>query len=148
VLSVWLLVSMGTYIYAQRVGVNVDDPTVIPVGNEYLRRAALALKSHDVNVKLDALLSAQLAGFTNVRDYLASDYRQIVRALIGIAVCVIVLLGFKQMIKLYPKSLFLFGGETRKLEHLQNQRQIWGICIVLAFIANVLAGLVVAVLTK
>lgn len=144
ILSVVLLVSVGYYFYATRIGVNID-PSLIPKGNEHLQKVADALKSTDLLQKLDALLLADLAGFQNVRDVLATIRREIVLLLSGVVVIAALLFARRLLKRLYPQCFFLFGQNRKVFASLQTKRQIWGVAIVIGFVVNVVAGILVAV---
>lgn len=146
-LSFLLLFSVFYYAYATRVGVDID-PGLIPRGNEYLQKAADALKSNDVNTKLNALLLAQLSGFENVSDVLARTRRSIIIYLAGIFVIATLLLVRKLLERLYPRAFFLFGQNRRSYSSLQSKRQIWGVAIVIGFLVNVAAGLAIAIMMR
>lgn len=136
------------YFYARSVGVNIEDTSVLPTGNEYLRRAAEALKSNDPNKKLDALLMAQLEGFENVSGVLVRQARRIKIELAAIGTLLVLMLVRKLLVALYPLSVFMFGLNEKRYQRLQGKRQIWGIAIGAAFVVNLIAGLIVAFALK
>jgi hypothetical protein len=147
VLSVCLLATIGYYFEATRIGVNID-PSLLPRGNEYLQNIARAIKSNDTNEKLNALLLANLTGFTNVSDVLTS-LRVAIRTLVAGIACVLVLLGARKVGRgLYPRSFFLFGRNRKIYTALHGKRQMWGIAVIVGFIVNVAAGIAVVILTR
>ena len=146
-LSVFLMGTLAFYVYARRVGVNVD-PSVIPPGETIANRVDEAIKSNDVNQKINVLLSAQLKGFANIRDILALQRRILAWLLIALAVTSIGLLILKYFARLYPKAFFLFGKSERTWTQLQRRREIWGGAIMIGFFINIIAGLVVGLLLK
>jgi hypothetical protein len=146
-LSFFLLTSVGYYLYAIKIGVNID-PSLIPRGNEHLQKVADALKSTDINQKLNALLLAQLGGFQNVRDVLANTRRNIIVELSGILTLTALLFARKILGRLYPAAFFLFGHNQKIYSSLQTKRQVWGVAVLVGFIVNVAAGLAVALLLR
>jgi hypothetical protein len=146
--SMALTVFTTFYFYAKSVGVNIEDTSMIPTGNEYAKRLAEALRSTDINKKLDALLIERLAGFENVRDVLNSLGRDIKIDLLLIAILVGFLLVRKLFIRLYPRSMFMFGSNEKRYQDLKAKRQIWGIAVGVAFVVNIVAGLIVAFAMK
>jgi len=146
-LSGALLMALAYYANARTVGVNID-PSLIPRGNEPFKRVADALKSNDTNEKLNALLVAQLRGFANVRDVLAVVKAIIFSLLVALAVAILVLAASRVLEGLYPKAFFLFGHNVREFQRLQTRRQVWAVAVVIGFLVNVAAGIVVAFTTK
>lgn len=146
-LSFLLLAFVGLYIYASEFGVNID-PSLIPRGEEISRRVADAIKSGDINQKLNVLLTAQLKGFTNVADVLNLTRRSIVLCIAIIVMLLVVLLVRHFLERLYPRFFVLFGHNERVMNRLQTRRQIWGIAIVVGFLVNIAAGIVVAVMMR
>jgi hypothetical protein len=147
VVSVLLFGSIGYYFYATRVGINID-PALIPNGNQYFAQVADALKSNDTNKKLDILLRAQLRYFTNVKDVLIETRHNIFIELFIIFFLIVLVIVRKIIVRLYPRSFFLFGHNEKVFQVLQTKRQVWGIAIGVAFVVNLAAGLLVAIMTK
>jgi hypothetical protein len=144
-LSVCLFVLMFGYAYAKKVGVDVD-PKLIPQGNERFKQLADAIKSTDINTKLDALLASQFTGFQNVTDFLADSRRAIVVVVTFLIALNFVLIVRKVLERLYPLSYFSFGRNERELQRLRTKRQFWGVTIFAALPVNLLAGILVSVL--
>lgn len=143
--SIFLLYNVWFYIYARNVGVNVD-PSVIPSGNTYFQTVEEALKSDDPNKKLNVLLIGQFRNFTNVRDILSQQEKYIAFCLIGLAIATVLALVLRAISRLYPPSFFEFGDQKSVLIRLNRKREIWGITIIIGFVVNVIAGLVLALL--
>jgi hypothetical protein len=145
--SLVLLFSVGYYSYARAVGINID-PTLIPSDNRFAERIADAVRSNDINKKLDVLLMAQLKDFTNVRDVLGEVGTAISIELFCIAVLIVAMVARKLLARLYPRSFFVFGNNEKVYRDLQTKRQVWGIAVGVAFVVNVIAGVVVAFMMK
>ena len=144
-LSLGLFVLMFYYAYAKKVGVDVD-PRLIPQGNERFKQLAEAIKSTDINKKLDALLVSQFAGFQNVTDFLVDLRRDIVAVVMILVALNFVLIARKVIRRLYPLCYFSFGRNERELQSLRTKRQFWGVTIFAALLVNLLAGILVSVL--
>lgn len=144
VLSIMLFISIGYYIHARHVGVNVD-PNLVPKGNEYYQRITAAIKSNDSNEKLNALLLIQLTHFTNVSDVLLVLRKLISYLLFAIASMLVLLFSRQIGETLYPASFYLFGRNHKRYSSLQSRRQMWGMSVVVGFAVNIAAGLLVAI---
>ncbi|MDQ3820819.1 MAG: hypothetical protein M3362_24465 [Acidobacteriota bacterium] len=145
-LSLFLFFNIGYYLYALKVGVNID-PSVIPSGNTYFKEVEAALKSADISKKLNVLLVAQLRDFSNVQDVLILHRRLIIFSVIALSIAAVFILILRAIIRLYPLSFFAFGRQKEVLLRLHRKREIWGIAVILGFVVNVVAGLVVALIT-
>jgi len=144
--SFYLLFHIGYYLYALNVGVNID-PSLIPSGYTYFQEVEKALKSDSIARKLDVLLLAQLRDFKNVQDILEREERLVVLSLIALAIIVVLSALLRSIARLYPLSFFAFGRQKEVLSKLQRRREIWGVAVLLGFIVNIIAGLIVAFLT-
>jgi hypothetical protein len=127
------------------VGVNID-PSLIPSGNTYFQEVEQALKSDSLSRKLDVLLMAQLRSFRNVQDVLDLLEGLIVFSLIALSIIAVSMLLLRVIARLYPLSFFAFGHQREVLSKLQHKREIWGVAVLLAFIVNVIAGLLITFL--
>jgi len=144
-LSLFLLFNVGYYLYASRMGVNVD-PSIIPSGNTYFQEVEETIRSEDIARKLDTLLIAQLRGFTNVQDILLRQERLIFFSLVAVAITIALVAVFRAVVRLYPLSFFAFASQEKVLADLHRKREIWGVAIIISFIVNLVAGLIVALL--
>jgi hypothetical protein len=130
-----------------QIGVDID-PSLIPKGNEAYKRVGNALHSADANEKLNALLQAQLTNFTNARDYAASLRKGLIACFVILLISSIFLLVLNKLNKIYPKMFFAIGRNRDVYERYQSQRQIWVVAIVIGFLINVIAGLIVTYATR
>lgn len=146
-LSIVLLASTAYYIYARQVGVNIN-PSVIPRGNAYYKQVEEAIRSPDLSTKIDVLLAGQLQGFINVDDVLRRQESLIVLCLIAIGLAGSFLLIRRWVVRLYPLSFFAFDTQKPRLAKLQRKREILGVAVILGFIVNLVAGLLIAFLTN
>jgi len=144
--SAFLMYSLLTYLYALRVGVNID-PTLITPGMTYFQKVESAIRSDDVNRKLNVLLSGQLRGFTNLSDYLIRKQRDIIISLVAIVFMGAAIYARVAIAPLYPRAIFLFGDAKIRLSKIQHKRDVWTIAIGIGFIINLIAGFVVAILS-
>jgi hypothetical protein len=141
--SFLLLFFAGYYFYALKVGVNID-PTFIPSGNEYFQEVEQAIRSDDIARKLDVLLLSQLKGFTNVQDVLQRQQTLIIFTLIVLAIAVVLYFLARFVENLYPTAFFEFEPQKKILVDIQRKRDIVWAGIVIGFIVNVIAGLIIA----
>jgi hypothetical protein len=142
-LSFGLFITIGMFFLAQSIGVNVD-PSIIPPGNTYFRQVEEALKTQDINKKLDTLLIGQLRGFTNASDFISQQQKTMTFLLAGIAVSAILLFILNRIQKLYPRSFFALGRQKEKFAKMERQREVWGIGIIVAFIINIVSGILLS----
>jgi len=139
--SFYLFICAGYYIYAGSVGVNID-PKAIPVGNEYYNDVEKALKSDSIEVKIDTLLRGELRNFTNVTDILDRQKKLVFNISIYLVFMAVVFLIRRIFRTIYPKAFFSFGPSVRTLQRLQRKREMWIVGVVVAFIVNILTGLI------
>lgn len=139
VLSVYL-------IYAKNVGVDISNVDIIPSGNEYYKNVEYAIKSDDIKTKLDTLLVGKLTGFSNVSDVISRISNYIKYSAIAAVVCFICLIIMAKISKLYPLSFFEFGSRIEELKKITRKREIWGTAVIMGFLVNISAGLLIAVL--
>jgi hypothetical protein len=147
-MSISLTILLASYAYAHMVGVNIDSSHILS-DNVTITRIDEAIKSNDPNKKLDALLMAQITqmGFVNLSDFLRDERRFIIDLLIAIVVLSLVVLSLRWLRSLYPRAFFLFGGsQIRTWAKLQKRREILVTAIIIGFIINLLAGVMVAIL--
>ncbi|HKO62280.1 MAG TPA: hypothetical protein VJV03_14040 [Pyrinomonadaceae bacterium] len=145
--SVFLLANSAYYLYARKVGVNID-PNVIPKGNEYAVQVEEAIKTQDTAEKLNVLLVGQLQYFTNVRDVLMRQERIIIASVAMIVVLIISIGLRKMLVNLYPLSFFAFETQKPALIKLVRKREILGVAVIIGFVVNLVAGLVIAIFTR
>lgn len=136
---------IGYYFYAKNVGVNID-PTIIPDGNTFYQEVEKALKSDSLSRKIDVLLISNLKDFTNVQDILERQKRYIGILLFSLTIILIAFFVLKTFSNLYPLALYSFGRQKEFLTKLRRKRDIWEVGVLLAFIVNIIAGLVIAFL--
>jgi hypothetical protein len=146
-LSLGLLMNISYYVYALKVGVNID-PQLIPSGNSYFQEVEAAIKSDDASRKLNVLLLSQLRGFTNVQDILRRKEQIVVFLLTALVITLIFLWGLISVTRIYPASFFAFGDQKKILVKLHRKRDIWAVAVVIGLIVNVLAGIIVALVAR
>lgn len=141
------LVALSLYMfYAKGVGVDISDARLVPEGNAYYQEVENAIKGGDVTKKLDTLLMAQLKGFSNVTDIIARTSVQIKYVSIATIIVLILFLAVKNISNLYPLAYFELGDGISNLIKIKRKREIWGVVVILGFIVNITAGLLVAIL--
>lgn len=146
-LFVFLLGSLIWYFYARRVGVNIDA-SLIPPGETIANRVEEAIKSGDVNLKLNVLLTRQLYGFKNIKDILSLWKTIIAWLSISLMVAAICALALRLFTGLYPKAYFRFGSQEKAWLKLEQRREVWGVVIVIGFCVHILAGIVLGFFAK
>lgn len=146
-LSIMLFLSIGYLFYARSVGVNID-PSLIPSGNTYFQQLEEVLNSGDTNDKLDILLVAQLRNFSNVEEIIIRQERFISILVFSIIVLLIIYICLRLISNLYPRSFFAVGKNVQVLADMKRKREIWGVAIIIGFIVNVVAGLLIAILME
>ena len=144
-LSALLLLNIGYYFYAISVGVDID-PKYIPEGNKYYQDVDSALKSTDVNDKVDTLLRGHLVSFSNVSSVLSRLRGYLIQCIIGLGISVLMLFAIRYLIRLYPLAFFAIGRQQKVLEKLRRRRDLFVMGIIVAFVVNVVAGVVVTLL--
>lgn len=140
--SLLLLVSIGYYFYALQVGVNID-PSVIPNGNEYYYQVEKAIKSEDINDKLNVLLIAQLKSFINVQNILQRQQQLNTILLISLAILLVLYFLSKYVSNLYPPAIFDFEPQRQTLTEIYHKRDIFWVSVIIGFIVNIVAGLLI-----
>lgn len=146
-ISISVLLDVSNYMLAKRIGVNVD-PSLLSSGNMYYQDVEKALGSESEKYKLDILLKGQFKQFVNASDYIDSKVSSIRNGIISVLFCFIVLILTIIFRKLYPLSFFSFGKNISIHQKMVGKRELWVIAIFLAFSVNIIAGLVVAFITK
>jgi hypothetical protein len=142
--SLILIVVIGFYIYSRNVGVNLTDASIIPSGNQYYQWVEKAIKSDTLRTKVDVLLMGQLKGFSNLNDVLHKMEISIAILSVALIILIAILMLRRYMRRLYPRTFFSFGHAKSTLARNVRRREIITIVIVLGFIVNVAAGLVIA----
>lgn len=145
--SLSILLSMNSYRHATQIGVNID-PKLVPKGNSYYQEVDKAIKSEDINYKLDTLLKARLIGFVNVDNYLNDKRKSIITDMICTGLALAMLIICWALRKVYPRAFFSFGSQVQVLAKHQRSREIWGVAVFVAFAVNIVAGFIVAFMTK
>lgn len=140
-----LMFSIAYYVYGLKVGVDVD-PNVLPGGTAYAQRIEAAIQSDDLSEKLNVLLMGNLRGFINV-----SDFFQITRAIIVACLLAILILGAavwisRHLRRYYPQSFFATGHQQEVLTRIEKKRDLWVTGIIIGFIVNIIAGILIAIL--
>ncbi len=140
-----LVFSIAYYVYGLQVGVDVD-PNVLPAGTVYYQRVEAAIQSDDLGEKLDVLLMGNLRGFMNV-----SDFFRIMRAIIVACLLAILILGAaiwisRHLKRYYPLSFFATGHQQEVLTRIEKKRDLWVTGIIIGFIVNITAGILIAIL--
>lgn len=143
--SLLLLYSIGYYSYAKNVGVNIN-PSVIPSGNQYYKQVEEAIQSDDISEKLNVLLTSQLKGFTNVQDILQRQQNFSVFLLITLAILTALFFLARFLNKLYPLAFFEFEPHKKTLANIYRKRDIVWVGVILGFVVNIVAGIVIALL--
>jgi len=147
IISVILALSVFYYFRAQNIGVDID-PVLIHEGNIYYENVAKAIHSDSIQQKLDTLLQGQFKGFVNAHDFIVKTRTTIYLSLTGLALCLISLFLLIVLGRLYPKSFFSISDHNKdKIKSMVRKREIWTVSIIIAFIVNIVAGTVVAVLS-
>lgn len=136
-----LLGLIGFYIYGLQIGVDVD-PDILPGSTAYATLVESAIQSDNINDKLNVLLIGNLRGFINV-----TDYFQIIKILIVGCLIVIFLLGgfiklSKHLKTFFPLSFFAIGHQKEELLRLIKIRDTWVIAIIVGFLINIIAGII------
>ena len=138
-----LLFLLGYYFLALNIGVDVG-PDLIPRGMSYFQRVEEAIRSQDATEKLDVLLLGEFRGFQNFTEVLRE-----VRNLMKGCILAIVILGpaawvLRHLKRYYPPAFFSIGYQTEVLARIVKGRELWTVGIVVAFVVNLVAGIVVA----
>jgi len=141
VLSVCLVVLIVSYAYARAEGINVD-PRVLP--SNYLKQVESAIKSSNIQEKLDTILMSNFQGFTNVTDLYPHFLRGIRISIIGFILFSGMAWIVSYLRRLYPVAFFSVGAQIEKLSRIEKRREIWMVAIVLGFMVNLAAGIVIA----
>jgi hypothetical protein len=143
----YLFFNIAYYLYALTVGVNVD-PEILPDGNKYFQEVEAALKSGTESEKIDTILRGQFLHFSNVSSVLDRCRTHLIASLIAILVGVSAVFGIRGLRRLYPFSFFAFGPNADRLKQLTRRREILSVAIVIAFAVNIIAGIIVAVVSR
>jgi hypothetical protein len=142
-LSFFLLAEGFYYVYASRIGVNVDS-SLLYEGNTYYQDVERAITSSSIEDKLDVLLKGHLKGFTNVSAVLENTQVLIGTAAIALFGMVLLLVALRSYSSAYARAFFALGLGTEQLRRLERKRDIWVIAVAIAFVVNLVAGLLVA----
>ncbi|MBI5301870.1 MAG: hypothetical protein HY868_07020 [Chloroflexi bacterium] len=141
-----LMWTIGYYLYASRVGVNIN-PDLLP-GMTYAQRIEKAIQSQDLGEKMNALLLSTLRDFTNVSDILHTVQTIIIVCIVLILVMAIFDRLLKHLKQYFPLAFFAIGHQQEVIARLEKTREIWIVGILVAFVVNILAGIVVAVMIR
>jgi hypothetical protein len=122
------------------------NPSILPAGTAYYQRVEAAIQSDDLGEKLDVLLMGNFRGFMNV-----SDFFRIMRAIIVACLLAILILGAAAWIsrhlkRYYPLSFFATGHQQEVLTRIEKKRDLWVTGIIIGFIVNIIAGILIAIL--
>jgi len=140
-----LLYSVGLYLYALNVGVDISGD-LIPPGMTYYQAVEGAIRSDDVGDKLDVLLIGNLRGFMNVTDFLQSIRTTVIACLWAILILGAAAWILWHLKRYYPPSFFALGHQQEKLARMQRTRDLWVGAIIVSFLVNLVAGVLVATL--
>lgn len=142
-LSLFLLYQIYYYYYAIQIGVDVD-PGLLYEGNSYYQDVENAIKSDDLSLKLDTLLKGQLKGFTNVSEVLESTQFNMGASAVSLVLVIVFIILLRSFSNAYPRSFFAIGLGVEALSKLERKRDIWIAGVGIAFMVNLIAGLLVA----
>jgi len=142
--SVSFVFIMFYYIYGLQVGIDID-PNLLTGRTAYVKIVETAINSEDIVEKLDVLLLGNLRGFINV-----TDFFQIMRSfLIVCIIAIVILLSFilvsKHLKKFYPKSFIAIGYQIEELSRIEKSRDRWVAGIIIGFVVNIVAGIILAI---
>ena len=140
-----LIYSIGMYVYAHIVGINVD-PNLIQKGMSYYEQVAATIRSEDINEKLNVLLKGNYRGFVNVSDFLVLCQSRIRFSLVALLMLGAFVWVSNHLKQYYPRSFFAMGKQKDLLRTVEKKRDIWTVGIILACIVNIVCGLIVAFL--
>lgn len=141
-----LLFNIFYFFYGNTVGVNID-PNYLIRGNEYFKEVVDAIKSDSLNLKFDVLLKGQLRHFDNISNIKIRTQNFLKYSLIVLVISSIILLILQAIKKLYPVSFISIGTNAKKLIKMEKQREIWIVGIVIAFIINLISGIIIVFIT-
>jgi hypothetical protein len=123
--------------------VNVD-PALVLSEDEYYKQLAFAIKSTSANDKLNVLLRSQVKGFKDAAPILAALQRGLFACSAALIILFIIAFIRRAVARTYPVAFFALGAGKPRLERLRRSREIWTVVIVLGFVINIVAGVVVA----
>lgn len=143
--TLMLVFLLGYYFYALKVGVDVSSDLISP-GMTYYQSVEAAIRSQDLTEKLNVLLLGNFRGFMNVTDVL-----RLLRNLMVACVLAVLILGTAAWISrhlkhYFPPSFFAIGHQKEMLVRIEKKRELWIAGIIVGFIVNIIAGILVAVL--
>lgn len=141
--SFFLLSQVVYYYYATNIGVDVSAELLYD-DNSYYQDVERAIRSSEVDVKLDVLLRGQLKGFTNVSEVLVRTRFLIIGAVAALIAVFACATGLKSYASAYSRSFFAVGLAVDRLRALERKREIWVVGVAIALIVNIVAGLIVA----
>jgi hypothetical protein len=135
------------FIYSKFVGVDVD-PRLLPQGMSYYQKVEKAIKSPDIGEKLNVLLMGRYESFTNV-----TDFQMKYRARIGYCVTAFILLFIfswvsRHLVRYYPRAFVALGGQVERLKKLEKGRELWVTVVIIGFVVNLAAGVVIIFISK
>ncbi len=143
-LSFFLLLNILYYFYGSSVGVDIDSHHLVS-GNAFFQEVSKAIDSTDVQEKLNVLLRGQLKGFQNISEILKATTTRISYTSIALAIIFVVGLGLRTSRRLYPLTFFAIGPwAVERLQEMERRREIVGVGVILAFVVNMVAGVVLA----
>lgn len=144
-LSFLLLFQVLYYAYATKIGVNVD-PHLLSPGNEYFKDVERAIKSSSIDEKLDVILRGELQSFENVSEVLTRARGRIVGASLGLVVLSVLSFCLRAFSNCYPRTFFKIGLARERWARLERARDVWLIGVGIAFVVNIVSGLIIAFL--
>jgi len=143
--SLVLLAQIFYLSYAQRVGVDLKDSTILKNGNDYFNLVEDAIKSDSIAVKLDVLLLNELRGFTNVS--VVIERTKFLITVLSISV-VVILLAYLILIllrKRFPLVYYSLSELHRKrYTKIIKEREVIVISIIIAFVINIISGIILS----
>lgn len=140
----FLMYFISMYIWGRIVGVDVD-PNLIPEGMTYYENVAEAIASPDTEQKLNVLLMGNYRYFINVSDFLSKFRGWIALSLTAFVILSILVWISNYMTRFFPQAYFALGRRIEDLKKLEKGREMWVFGIVIAFLVNLAAGLLIAV---
>lgn len=147
-LAVWatlmLVFLLGYYLYALRVGVDVSSD-LISSGMTYYQRVEEAIRSQDLTEKLNILLLSEFRGFMNVTDFLRLLRNLMVACLLAVLIPGSAARISRHLKRYFPPSFFAIGHQKEVLVRIEKKRELWIAGIIVGFIVNIIAGILVAI---
>jgi hypothetical protein len=142
-LSMVVFCLLAYFLLAKQIGVNVD-PKLLTPGMGFAQDIERAIKSPDLENKLNTLLRTQLRGFSNVSDVFIRVRAQLFYATFFLCLSFIIIFILRRLRFLYPRAFFAVGRHVKSLEKLERRRDIWNLVIVVGLLVNLAAGILLA----